>query len=138
MLCTKCGAELAPFANECVSCATPTLIVPSLSKSTRPIAGTAKQDISWLSFTLIGLPFLLITAVRTYAIYPGDDPRAQGVIVCGAVIAACIALLICRIFHTRFRLTWAISYAVVVALSVAGLLVAQSQLLPCLGRALCQ
>lgn len=123
MLCTKCGAELASFASECASCANSPPIAPNAPKNIRPTADAAKKDISRVSFTLIGLPFLLIAAVRTYAIYSGDDPRSQGALVGGVAIAACIAWLIHRTFHTRFRLTWAISYAVVVILSVVGSLV---------------
>jgi hypothetical protein len=120
---------MAPFADGCATCATPPPIPPATpppiprdvfaSSSSSP-ATPVKSDISWLAFTLIGLPFLLIAGVRTYAMYAGDDPKSQGAIVGGVAIAAGIAWLISRIFHTRFRLTWAITYAVVVVLSVLG------------------
>jgi hypothetical protein len=79
MQCTKCGAELAPFANGCVTCATPPPTPPDLSGHTRATADVAKNDISWLAFILISLPFLLVAAVRTYALYPSDDTNSQGV-----------------------------------------------------------
>lgn len=119
MQCTKCGAELAPFVTGCAVCAALPPIPPDVSGKARPTAYAAKKDIPWLSFTLICLPFLIIAGVRNYAMYPGDSAKVQGAIAGVAALAAGIAWLISRFSHTRFRLTWAICYAVAVIIPVA-------------------
>lgn len=109
MQCIQCGANLAPAADVCATCAAP---APSPLGS--PSARPARKDISWLVFILIFLPFLLLAGVRTYSAYPGDPSKAQGAIVGTAALAAGIAWVIYRLGKTRFRLTWAVSYAVLV------------------------
>lgn len=112
MQCIQCGASLAPAADVCATCATPAPS-PLGAPSPRP----ARKDISWVVFILIFLPFLLLAGVQTYSGHPGDPSKAQGAMVGTAAVAAGIAWIIYRLGKTRFRLTWAVTYAVLVVLT---------------------
>jgi hypothetical protein len=119
MQCFQCNADLAAGVDVCARCAAERS--PRADKNRR-------NDISWLRFTLIFLPALILAGSRIYNRYPGAPWKAQGVIMGTAVVTAVIAWLIYKRFNARFRLTWAVTYAVLVVVGIAIILATQLRL----------
>ncbi len=129
MQCNYCGENLAPAADVCPICqgAAPS---PLGSPSAPVYAQSAKKkeskDISQLTCLLIALPIFAVDWLRMNAAKPDDVPFTLGQVLGHALFASLVAWAISKFSKTRFRLTWIITLPIVVVITMAQSLGAES------------
>src|SRR6187402_530235 len=129
MQCNYCGERLEPTADVCPICqgAAPSpLGSPGATEYGRSAKKKESKDISQLTCLLIALPIFAVDWLRMNAAKPDDVPFTLGQVLGHALMASLVAWLISKFAKTRFRLTWIVTLPIVVVITIAQSLGAES------------
>jgi len=124
MRCSECGVTINPPAVLCPGCtyrasqlarmpkfslATPS---PSKTAASAVVSTKARRDISWVTVTLVCLPFLVLGCLIAYRKIGGDPAKMFGYTMGPVIWGAVVAGLLGRFAKARFRLTLMVTFLV--------------------------
>lgn len=122
MQCTYCGEQLEPAAEVCPICEGPApspLGSPATRATTLSRKKKTRKDISWVVCLLIALPIVAVDWMRLSTANPDNFSFAIGQLTGHALMAVIAGAIISRFAETRARLTWVVTFAVVVFMTMA-------------------
>ncbi|GLQ90260.1 DUF4946 domain-containing protein [Dyella flagellata] len=119
MQCKNCQTEVVSGMFACPQCGLPVQTSAVAPPDKQP--PSLRKDISWLVWGLLCAPCLLLSIAE---VWKGsvDIAKMEGQALAPGIMAAGVAWLLGRFGKFRFRLTMVVAYAVLVGLSLIGLL----------------
>ena len=120
MQCTKCGAELAPFADGCAMCAAPSESPyrPPMSLPDASGKDSGRKDMPWLAFIAVAVGLMLLAWWRFATLLPAPA-RMPLVLAAAAVmvlVIPAIATFISFLVGARYRIAGIVTLTLVVIL----------------------